>query len=64
MESGIGGFLGGMPGVYVTERRLISSVPIGERNEFIAFLGKRKEVTRSGEIVFDAKEYETWKTQR
>jgi hypothetical protein len=40
---------------------LLSQLPEEERQLFMQAIGTRYELTRSGEPVFNKKEYETWK---
>jgi len=59
--TGRAGFGGSPPKVEVVERMLISGVPSSERVAFLAYLGGSASNNRSGETVFNKKEYEAWK---
>lgn len=61
MTTGLAGFHGSPPRAIVTERMLLSQLPEEERQLFMQAIGTRYELTRSGEPVFNKKEYETWK---
>lgn len=64
MNTGLDAFIGHPPRVAVIERKLLSDLPECEREAFAQHLGPDAERTRSGEIVFDVRKYDAWKSKQ
>lgn len=65
--TGIAGFFGAPPKVEVVRRMLRSQIPEDDLLAFEAYVvvtRKKIEYTKSGEAVYQAKDYEEWKASQ